>query len=901
MSAKKRLCIALVTVLGGVWTTSTYAQEVDDTSSKVSAHDEKAEEAEMLAALGDAAQDTAESEENESGDETSAPVPEADEPEDLVIVGSRRAVRSVLDSATPVDSIKASDFTNQGTTDVGDLLRTLVPSYNVNTQPISDAATLIRPANLRGLPPDSTVVLVNGKRRHRGSVITFLGAGLSDGSHGVDLTPIPALALKRVDVLRDGAAAQYGSDAIAGVMNFVLRDDAEGITWWTKVGSYLTEDADEYAWSTAVNAGVPLTDSGFFNVTVEYGHAQPTDRSVQRADAEQLSQVPGLEGVIANPAQVWGSPKVSGDLKTFVNMGIDLTENVHLYAFGNFARRDVLGGFYYRNPRNRGGVYNGPEVDGRPSVLVGDTTPDNSADCPALTYDPETLVFDSEPLAAIQANPNCFIWNDRFPGGFTPQFGGEVTDLSLAGGLRGTLDSGLSWDISAVVGASEADFLIQRTINSSLGDASPTSFNPGAYREIDQTYNLDLSYPVEVSAFASPLTVSTGFEYRKEVFEVSAGDPASYAIGPLSSQGFGVGSNGFPGFTPRNSGTFTRENIGAYLELAADVTEPWTVQLAARVEDFDTFGTQGTVKASTRLELLGPSQGSSDMVAIRGSVGTGYRAPSAGQANVTNVTTVAGNDGVLEDRGTIPPTNPIAVLKGGTPLDPETSINATIGFAIKMGRFFELTADYYHIKVYDRIAQSTDQTLTDAERQTLEESGVAGAGDLASFRFFTNDFDTTTQGIDLVASTRFSLADAGALALNLAYTWNLTNVDNFTPGIISADRINEIEDTLPLNRAIMTANYFLGGLRATFRANYFDTFESPQDVTNFIFSDNWFFDAELAYTFIDEFTLVVGGQNVFDGRPQENPERTNVGNRYAQFAPAGFNGGFYYTRVQITF
>lgn len=837
----------------------------------------------------------------------------ADEPEDLVIVGSRRAVRSALESATPVDSLKASDFTNQGANDVDDLLRALVPSYNVNAQPISDAATLIRPANLRGLPPDSTVVLVNGKRRHRGAVITFLGAGLSDGSHGTDLSAIPALALKRVDVLRDGAAAQYGSDAIAGVLNFVLRDDAEGVEFWTKVGSYLTEDVDEYAWSAAVNAGVPLTDSGFLNVTVEYGHAQPTDRSVQRADARALSLV---EEGVANPAQVWGTPKVSGDLKTFVNMGIDLNEKIKFYSFGNFARRDVLGGFYYRNPRNRGGVYDGPILDdGRPSVLVGDLTPDDDDTCPPLPFDPETLALDAAALAAIQANDNCFVWNERFPAGFTPQFGGEITDLSLAGGLKGVLDSGLSWDISASVGSSQAEFVIQNTINSSLGPDSPTHFNPGAYREVDQTYNVDLSYPAEVSFLASPLTISTGFEYRKEVFTITAGDPASYENGPLFSQGFGVGSNGFPGFTPRNAGSFSRENIGAYIELAADVIEPWTVQLASRVEDFDSFGTQGTFKASTRYAVT------PDSFAVRGSIGTGFRAPSAGQANVTNVSTVAGADGILEDRGTIPPTNPIAVSQGAEPLAPETSLNITGGFVFKLNQLLELTADYYYIKVEDRISQSGTQELTPEERQALEDSGVAGAGDLASFRFFTNAFDTTTQGIDVVASSRFSLAAAGALALTVGYTWNETTVDSFIPELFSDEdaaqrREIELEDTVPKHRGVATANYFYDALRVTFRGNYFGTFSSFEDARDYTFADRILFDAEIGYTFLDQVTLVLGAQNVFDTRPEENPvfdylgsdgssqrvdAQGGVGNRYPQFAPTGFNGGFYYTRAQIRF
>ncbi|MEM7674868.1 MAG: TonB-dependent receptor plug domain-containing protein, partial [Myxococcota bacterium] len=276
-----------------------------------------------------------------------APAPAAqEEPEQIVVVGSRRVMRSVLDSPTPVDMIQASDFNTQATTDMDSMLRTLVPSYNVSPQPISDAATLMRPANLRGLPPDSTVVLINGKRRHRGSVITFLGSGLADGSQGVDLAPIPSLALKRVEVLRDGAAAQYGSDAIAGVMNFVLRDDVDTAMIVTRLGS--TYEGDGFGWSVAANVGLPLTERGFFNFTIEYGNTDPTDRSVQRADAQALidAQIPG----VGNPAQIWGSPEVSDDLKIFANMGLEVADGIRAYAFGNVARRDVLGGFFYRNP-----------------------------------------------------------------------------------------------------------------------------------------------------------------------------------------------------------------------------------------------------------------------------------------------------------------------------------------------------------------------------------------------------------------------------------------------------------------------------------------------------------------------------------------------------------------------
>ena len=280
----------------------------------------------------------------------------ADEIEEVVAVGTRREARSVGDSPAPVDIISGSDFTNQGAADLPDMIRTLVPSFNVNTQPISDAATLIRPANLRGLPPDNMLVLVNGKRRHRGAVISFLGSGISDGAQGPDISAIPSIALKQVEVLRDGAAAQYGSDAIAGIMNFVYKDNSEGTQIEIRSGEYSDGDGDMYR--VAANVGMPFTANGFANVSIELQDTDPTSRSVQRGDAQALYD--GGNAAIwnyPNPAQIWGSPEVSDDIKLVANIGLELDSSKEFYLFGNYAERKVLGGFFFRNPTNRGGIF----------------------------------------------------------------------------------------------------------------------------------------------------------------------------------------------------------------------------------------------------------------------------------------------------------------------------------------------------------------------------------------------------------------------------------------------------------------------------------------------------------------------------------------------------------------
>ena len=280
--------------------------------------------------------------------------------EEILVVGSRRRDRSADDSPVPVDVIDGDDFLTQGDSDLDSLLAALVPSYNVAQEPISDAATFIRPATLRSLPPDATLVLVNGKRRHRAAVIALLGAGISGGSQGPDLSVIPAIALDRLEVLRDGASAQYGSDAIAGIMNFVLKEDNQGFALDAKYGNHYEGDGD--AITIAGNAGFALTDAGFANISFEFKESDPTSRSAQRGDAQSLINA-GNSHVRQPAAQIWGAPEISDDFKVFGNFGIDLGNGSEAYMFGNWAERQVEGGFYYRNPHTRGGVFRGPVLD----------------------------------------------------------------------------------------------------------------------------------------------------------------------------------------------------------------------------------------------------------------------------------------------------------------------------------------------------------------------------------------------------------------------------------------------------------------------------------------------------------------------------------------------------------
>ncbi len=517
--------------------------------------------------------------------------------EEVVVIGARRGDRTNVDTPAPVYVIGESALRDQGNKDLLDALRTVVPSFSVNAQPIADGATIVRPPKLRNLAADHTLVLVNGKRRHRGAVIAWLVPKASEGAQGPVLSVIPAIALQRVEVLRDGAAAQYGSDAIAGAMNFVLKDDREGGSVELRAG--VTAEGDGARRSVAANAGFPLGD-GFLNLSVEYGDADDTTRSVQRDDAAALIAAGNAQ--VPVPAQVWGSPIVKDDLKTFVNAALPLGDRVDAFAFGNFASKHTDGGFYYRNPHDRQGVYtNGPYR------LVGDLTPDRSWNCPRdLPADRFVQGGTFDTAAFRAAHPQCFVTNELFPGGFTPRFGGDTRDWSVVAGLRGAV-AALDWELSAGTGVNDVDFFIRNTVNAALGPHNPADFrfDPGAYAQEERSVQLDFAYEHGPARLASPLHIAFGAEWRRESFEIEAGDRASWiniVEGPdgpvdLQVQGFTAASNGFPGFSPDTAGRWQRSSHAAYVELDADVIDGWTVVAALRGETLRRLRLDGERKA----------------------------------------------------------------------------------------------------------------------------------------------------------------------------------------------------------------------------------------------------------------------------------------------------------------
>ena len=347
--------------------------------------------------------------------------------ERIVVLGSRAHPRSVTESQVPIDAIPVEDIMRQGATTLDYQLRNLVPSFNVATHPISDAATLVRPSSLRNLAHDHTLILVNGKRRHRSSVVAWFG-GVTDGAQGPDISTIPAIALRRVEVLRDGASAQYGSDAIAGVINFLLKDDAAGGSIELNSGSYIAGDGAGY--TVAGNFGLPMGRDGFANLSFEYGAADPTDRSVQRLDAAALVAAGNTR--VADPAQIWGNPMIEDDVKLFANIGHRSDNGLQFYGFANYAQKKMTEGFFFRNPNSRQSIYS---LDGGQTLLIGDVLRAHgmgSANCPEVRV--TNNVPDQDARAQVFADPNCFSFQEIAPGGFTPQFGGIVTDSSVVAG-----------------------------------------------------------------------------------------------------------------------------------------------------------------------------------------------------------------------------------------------------------------------------------------------------------------------------------------------------------------------------------------------------------------------------------------------------------------------------------
>lgn len=823
----------------------------------------------------------------------------------LVVTGTRVQGRSPTESLSPIDVFSPAELEKQASADFTDQLAVVAPSFNTQRFPIADGTAFIRPANLRNLPPDQTLVLINGKRRHRSALVNLqvepFGT-VNQGSQAVDYSLIPSAAIQRVEVLRDGSSAQYGSDAIAGVINVLLNDYDDGVRIEGQYGSTYEGDGDR--WRSSFTFGAPLGDGGFFNMTAEYFDSDHTSRGVPRADAAQVGAFVGSNLVpFEGLGQRWGDPDGEG-LRTFFNAEYPLNEAVSLYGFGSYADTEYDSSFFYRTPV---GV---PGVAPRNTLFVdanGDGLPDpvaqsliDSIRAQGLNPADYVTADASSPSGFVALNPIYTL----FPGGYTPSFGATIEDYEGVFGAKGETGAGLRWDVSLRQGENEMVYKMVNSINPSLGRLSPTRFEPGHLTQLERGANADFAYPWQNEVFASPVNVAFGAEWREETYKIGTGDTASWLNGPTSVL-FGFGSDGFQGDSPDAAGEFSQYSRAAYLDLEADLVERWTVGLAGRYEDTSQFDSTFDWKASTRFEFT-------DTFAMRATANTGFRTPTPGQVNTLDVTTTADSSGALVPLGTFPVNSPAAIALGAQPLTPEESMAYSAGFVWQPNDAFSLTLDYYNIDVDDRIAlQTINIEPGSPEQQALIDAGVPGAEFLGQVSYFVNGYDATVQGVDLVATYRSDFGAWGTGVFDWRHSYNKQEVDRVAtaPGtgnpVIDAERVADLENQLPNNRSVLTFDWQSPwNVNFTARANYYDSWEDFTFGEQGEFGSKWLFDLAVSFSFYeDKLNVTVGGNNIFDTYPDKETNTTLnfLGAQYPLSSPFGFNGGEWYVKAVYQF
>jgi iron complex outermembrane recepter protein len=823
--------------------------------------------------------------------------------EEIVVTGTRKGGQSPTETLSPVDMLSGELLSDQAAFDLTDGLPKITPSLNTQRFPIADGTAFIRPVTLRNLSPDHTLVLMNGTRRHRSALVNLQLAPLgtvNQGSQGVDFAAFPAAAIERVEVLRDGAAAQYGSDAIAGVVNIILKDAAEGGSLSAQYGEYYESDGERL--SVSGNIGLPLGPDGFANLSAEYSESEITSRGHPRPDAAGVGAIVGNDLVpLGGLGQRWGDPDVEA-LKFAVNAGVDVSDSLEVYGFATYMDNTTTSDFFYRGP-----VLDDPAAQ---IALPARTTLQIDADANGLPDPAPQSLIDS--IVAGGDDPNDYLVPDgvggfvlrnpiftEFPGGYNPDFGADLTDMSFVLGLRGDLTDTLTWDLSGRYAENEVEYTLSDTINPSLGALSPLSFNPGTLTQEESGINLDF-----VKSFAnSPLNVAFGAEFRNETYEIEAGDQASVEAGPTAAI-FGVGSDGFQGFAPESAGSFESDSWATYVDVETDLTERLSGAVAVRYEDYDEFGDTTDWKVSGRYQFT-------DSFAVRATANTGFRAPTPGQVNTLNVTTTSDSSGNLIPNGTYPVNHPVAITLGAVPLVPEESEAYTVGLVWDAADRTTVTLDFYHIEIDDRVALLTN-TIGPDEVALLEAAGIPNAALLngSNANFFVNGFDSEIEGIDLAVTSGFDLA-GGELIAGLRYNYNTQEVSNVAPGTIDAARVYDLENQTPENRAVLSFDWDSGGMfGGLLRLNYYDKWSTTAGLFNassppdtFDYGSALLVDAEVSFAFNEMFTVTLGGENIFDEYPDDELDGTLdfLGVNYALTSPFGFNGGFYYLRLSASF
>ncbi len=850
----------------------------------------------------------------------------------IVVIGTRRTDRSVANSASPVDVIGAAELTTQPAANMLDSLKNIIPSFFVGQNSISDASTFVRAPSLRGLPADEILVMLNGKRYNRSALVQVYTGGdtaLSFGSQGSDISAIPAIAIKNLQVLRDGATAQYGSDAIGGVLNYGLREDA-GFEMQARYGQYY-DHGDGKSKQIAANIGFKLGDRGFVNLSGEYDDEEGTSRGATRPVAVVFAaNYPNLASQLPNypgPVQIWGSSPSHG-YKLLLNSGFDVTDNSKIYLFVNVAHSQANESFNYRPSvgvptplaiNNGTGVAatSSPGANGSFKPIYLTTCPTGNVTCPAGSFVKSNLANSQQ----------IFLFNSVYPAGFTPRFIGVTDEAYGTLGYKGKSDSGFTYDLSGSLSRNTLDLSMNQSLNASFGPTSATQFHFGKLIQKELDGNLDLTYPID-AGFASPLTLSGGLEYRRETYQQTAGDLQSYAAGPYAVQNLYVettpgvytfnstvtknpGASGYGGTSPASAGSFSQNSYGVYTGLEADLTKTFSMGLAARYEHYSSFGDAFVTKLNGIWHIT-------DTFALRGTVGTGFHAPSPGQNNDEILTTnfVAGNQ---VQTGTYPVTSAIARYYGAVSLKPEKSTNYGAGFVFNPTSRASLTVDWYSIKVTDRIGISQNFNVTAADivaQPALLAVGVGGA-----VNYFTNGFSTRTSGVDVVGTYRTELG-GGRLNLTLAYNYNKSKVlPGYNAAVIAQSQIYDIGHLAPAHRANLSANWQSGPLTFNAAEHFYGSWGDANDypingsggAIGQTFGSKFTTDLDLSYTFAERFTLTVGANNLFNTYPDKiapslaNPifaltGSTGDGQIYPRSGgPFGINGGFWYVRAKVKY
>jgi iron complex outermembrane receptor protein len=766
--------------------------------------------------------------------------------EQLVVLGSRSAkARSAADSPVPVDVISAEQFSSLGNgADITDNLKALVPSYTA-TPATGDGSAFVRPTSLRGMSPDQTLILVNGKRRHRSSLVQFFAPAAGNGSHGVDVAMIPSIALKNVQVLRDGAAAQYGSDAISGVMNFVLKDANQGGEAQVSYGEFFDGEAST---KVAANIGMAAGDNGFVNISAEYTDNDALSRGVIRPDTQALVDA-GVPGVGADSpfgdapfTQTWGRPETSAT-RLFVNAGWELANGSEAYVFGNYADTDGRYRFFYRSPTH--------------STIM------------ALGLE------------------------DQLPAGYTPFLDGAQTDTSLVGGLRGEFGGGTTYDFSIGYGKNEIDYLLNNTLNSSLplrsDGTAQRNFDMGGYEQEEISINADFSTSLNDS-----LAISYGAEWREESFTLVSGEAAAL---------FGGGPSGMSSPQLESAGTFDRDNVAVYVDLEHDISDSWLMQYALRYEDFSDFGGTTNAKVASRYNVT-----DSFALRGAVSTGFHAPTPGQSNIS-SIITTFDGRTGLQVEEGLVPANSDAARNAGGTELKEEESTNISLGFTTTIGDAWDLTVDFYSVEVDDRIYRTGDIPIPNTDSQTLsfytnamniEHTGFdiilngnidwGSTGTDVTFAYAHNEIEVTGQS---------PVVTPGGVAILPVSSSTIEDIENNYP----EDRFTLSANTF-LNEnlnLLLRATYY--GSHFDERG----TINGAAGSRSAEIDPIVYIDAELGWQINDAFKMVLGASNIFDTFVDEIANdgvfanRQSVGLQYPRRTAANYEGGSWYLKGIYSF